>query len=116
MSDAPILAGINIVSDIEAAGDFEKKHTPFIECSREGDKVHVSVSVGHWVSHPNQPDHFIEWIEILAAGVPIARFDAAAVAVDPTISCVLHVDAGTELWAQESCNLHGVWRSSVVAP
>ena len=31
MSDAPILGPINLVTDLETASDFEKKHTPHIE-------------------------------------------------------------------------------------
>ena len=116
MSDAPILAGINKVADLASAGDFEKKHTPNIDCVREGDKVIVTVTVGHSVPHPNQPDHFIEWIELHAAGAPVARFDLAAVAVDPKVMCVLNVDTGTPIAAMESCNLHGVWVAEGVAP
>lgn len=116
MNDAPILAGVNHITDLEAAGDFEKKHTPFITCERDGDSVRVTVKVGHWVSHPNLPDHFIEWITVHAAGAPVARFDLSAVAVAPEVTCVLQVDAGTLLQAMESCNLHGVWLSETVAP
>jgi len=89
---------------------------PFIDCTRDGDTVRMTVKVGHWVAHPNQPDHYIEWIEVLAAGVPVARFDLAAVAVDPVVTCELRVDPGTELAAMESCNLHGVWLAKAIAP
>lgn len=116
MSDAPILAGINRIDDFDSAGDFEKKHTPFIDCQREGDRVRVTVKVGHWVSHPNQPDHFIEWIEVHAAGVPVARFDLSAVAVEPVVTCELNVPAGMPIAAMESCNLHGVWVAETTAP
>jgi len=116
MSDAPILAGINKIADLDAAGDFEKKHTPYIECVRNGDKLDVTVKVGHWVSHPNQPDHYIEWIELLVAGAPVARFDFAAVAVDPAVTCTLNVETGTTVAAMESCNLHGLWVAETIAP
>lgn len=116
MSDAPILAGVNKVADLDAAGDFEKKHTPYVACERDGDKVRVHVKVGHYVAHPNQPDHFIEWITVHAAGAPIARFDLSAVAVDPEVTCVIAVDPGTPLAVAESCNLHGVWIAETVAP
>lgn len=116
MGDAPVLAGINRVADLATAGDFEKKHTPHIECSREDGKVVVTVTVGHEVAHPNQPDHFIEWIEIHAAGAPVARFDMAAVAVDPKMTCVLDVETGTAITALESCNLHGLWEGAAIAP
>lgn len=116
MSDAPALAGINFVENLDEAGDFEKKHTPYVDCQRDGDTVRVTVKVGHWVAHPNQPDHFIEWIEVLANGVPVARFDFTAVVVDPVVTCELNIAAGTELTAMESCNLHGVWAAKAVAP
>lgn len=116
MSDAPILAGVNTVADFDSASDFEKKHLPYIECTRDGEKVVVSVTVGHWVAHPNQPDHFIEWIDVYAAGAPVARLTASAVAVDPTLTCVLNVESGTELSAMENCNLHGLWLNTITAP
>ncbi len=116
MSEAPILAGINRVTDVEDAGDFERKHTPYLSCERDGEQVRVTVKVGHWVAHPNLPDHFIEWIAVHAAGVPVARFDLSAVAVAPEICCVLTVGAGTTIAAMESCNLHGVWMTEAVAP
>jgi len=116
MSDAPVLSGFNKVTDLASAGDFEKKHTPHIECVREGDRVNVSVTVGHDVPHPNQPDHFIQWIEVRAADSPVARFDLAAVAADPKVSCMLNVDPGTPITAVESCNLHGLWVADVIAP
>lgn len=116
MNDAPVLAGINRVPDIDAASDFEKKHSPYIACERVEDRVQVTVKVGHWVAHPNQPDHFIEWIEVHAAGAPVARFDLSAVAVDPTVTCLLNVDPGTAIAATESCNLHGIWAAETSAP
>lgn len=116
MSDAPVLSGINRVDDIENASDFEKKHTPYVTCSRDGDRVTVSVKVGHWVSHPNMADHYIEWIAVHAGDAPVARFDFAAVAVDPEVTCVLNVDPGTKITVMESCNLHGLWTAESVAP
>lgn len=116
MSDAPILSGLNQVADLDAAGDFEKKHTPYISCERAGDVVRVTVKVGHYVAHPNMPDHFIEWIAVHAAGVPVARFDLSAVATDPEVTCVLRVEPGTPVAAMENCNLHGVWVAETVAP
>jgi len=113
MSDAPILGPINHVTDLEAVGDFEKKHTPYLVVEKLGDEYLVTVKVGHYVSHPNQPDHFIEWIILYADDAPIVRFDLSAVAVHPSVTAVVAVDAGTTLKAVESCNLHGLWAAAV---
>jgi len=115
MSDAPILGPINRVTDLEAAGDFEKKHTPYLAVEQMGDAYLVTVKVGHYVSHPNQPDHFIEWIMLYADEAPIARFDLSAVAVHPSVTAIVAVDPGTTLTAVECCNLHGLWAASVTA-
>ncbi len=114
MSDAPILGTINLVADLNAASDFEKKHTPHIEVSGSGSSTVVSVTVGWDVPHPNQPDHYIAWIELLADGAPIARFDLSPVATAPTVSVAVDLDPGTVLRAIEHCNLHGLWAAEVV--
>ncbi|NTU71982.1 MAG: hypothetical protein HGB10_09230 [Coriobacteriia bacterium] len=109
MSDAPVLGGFHRMEDFDTADDFTKKHTPFIDAARDGDTVNVTVAVGHYVGHPNTADHFINYIELLANHVPIARFDLSAVAVDPKVQVTLHLDPDTKLMAVASCNLHGVW-------
>jgi desulfoferrodoxin-like iron-binding protein len=117
MSDAPILNGLNRVTDMNAASDFENKHTPSIDCTREGDKLRVHINIGHGVPHPNQPDHFIEWYELRVNDVPVERFAFGAVVADPDVTCVLNgIDAGSKITAIESCNLHGLWAWDVTAP
>jgi len=114
MSDAPILGGLHRAENLETADDFAKKHTPFIACERDGSVCTVTVEVGHYVAHPNMADHFIEYIEVHANDVPIARFDFSAVAVSPRITCVLNLDPDTKLTAYESCNLHGMWAADLM--
>jgi len=109
MSDAPVLGGLHRMEDFATADDFTKKHTPYVEAQRDGENVTVTVAVGHYVPHPNTADHFIEYIELLANDVPIARFDMSALAVDPKVTVHLKLDPETKLTALESCNLHGVW-------
>ncbi len=113
MSDAPILSGVNVVSDLDAVTDFERKHTPHIAVAAAGDRMHVAITVGHYVPHPNQADHFIDWIELQANGAPIARFDLSPIATDPKVSVVVALDAGTVLRAIEHCNMHGLWAAEV---
>lgn len=113
MSDAPILSAINLVTDLDAVTDFERKHTPHIAVESVDAKLRVTISVGHYVAHPNQPDHFIDWIELYAGDAPIARFDLSPVATDPVVCVVVAVDPGTVLRAVEHCNLHGLWAAEV---
>lgn len=113
MSDAPILGPVNMVADLEAAGDFEKKHTPHIDIDEVDGAYVVTVTVGWDVPHPNQPDHYITWIEVLAGDAPIARFDLSPVATSPTVSVVANLDAGTVVRAVEHCNMHGLWAAEV---
>jgi superoxide reductase len=113
MSDAPILDPVNRVTDLAAASDFEKKHTPQIDIDEVDGAYVVTVTVGAEVPHPNQPDHYITWIELLADGAPIARFDLVPVATAPTVSVVVDLDPGTVVRAVEHCNLHGLWAAEV---
>lgn len=117
MSDAPILQGMNRVADPKSAGDFENKHTPNLELRRTGDKLHVHITMGHGVPHPNQPDHFIEWFDLLVNDLPVAHFTFGAVVTDPDVVTVLNgVESGAKVTAVESCNLHGLWAWDAVAP
>ena len=114
MSDAPVLSAMNLIGDLATAGDFEKKHTPHIEVEQIDGTVRITVTVGHYVAHPNQSDHFIQWIELQVDGNPIARFDLSPVAVMPSVSAVLALDAGTTVRAVSYCNLYGLWAAETI--
>ncbi len=113
MTDAPILGGLNHVTDLDAADDFQKKHTPHITTEQVDGGILLSAKVGHYVAHPNQPDHFIQWIELLVDDAPIVRFELSPVAVNPHVSAVLAVESGTIVRAVAYCNLHGLWAAEV---
>ena len=113
MSDAIILAGTNHVTDLDAADDFQKKHTPYLRVEQLDGAARVTAHVGHYVPHPNQADHFIQWIEFQVDGAPIARFDLSPMAVNPEVSAIVVLDPGTVLTAVEFCNLHGLWSAQV---
>ena len=109
MNESPILGGVHTVDNIDTADDFHKKHVPFVATAREGDVVTITVEVGHYVAHPNMPDHWIDLIEIVANGAPIATYNFAAGVVAPKVTAVATLDAGTKVIAWGRCNLHGLW-------
>ena len=111
MADAPTMKS---VTDFAAAGDFEKKHTPFITLAPAGDMTTVSVEVGHEVPHPNEMGHYITFIELYAGMTPIARFDLTPEVVWPRVSVAVALPAGTLLRAVAHCNLHGWWASEAM--
>ncbi len=113
MSDAPVLSGVNLVADLDAVTDFERKHTPYITHEPAGDKTRVNIKVGHYVAHPNMADHFIDSIALYVGDAVIARFDLAAVAAYPEVSVVVDLDPGTTLRAVESCTIHGLWAAEI---
>jgi hypothetical protein len=90
MNESPVLGGIHRVEDIDAADDFSKKHAPY-------------------VTHPNLPDHWIDYLEIYAKDAAIATYNFAAGVVAPKITAVAMLDPGTKVMVSARCNLHGVW-------
>jgi desulfoferrodoxin-like iron-binding protein len=115
MNESPVLGGVHSVEDIGTADDFSKKHVPYVAVSRDGDKVTITVEVGHYVAHPNLPDHWIEYVEILANGAPIMTVDFAAGVVAPSVVANAMLDPGTKITVYERCNLHGVWVAEATA-
>lgn len=116
MSEAPILDPVNMVTDLDAADDFQKKHTPVLTLEpMDGGGRRAVAEVGRLVAHPNQPDHFIQWIALYAGDSEIVRFDLSPVASAPVVSVVIAVDPGTVVRAVASCNLHGLWAAEVIA-
>ena len=113
MSDAPVLGGVNKIEDLDAAGDFEKKHTPYVAIEPTGDKYKITVEVGHYVGHPNQADHFIQWIDVLVGDATIAHFDFAAVVAYPSVTVLAALEPGMVVRAIENCTLHGLWAAEV---
>lgn len=79
----------------------KEKHVPVIEKVDGGYKV----SVGS-VLHPMEPDHYIEWIELLADGKAYRQFLSPG---DEPIATFC-VEAAT-VSAREFCNKHGLWKA-----
>ncbi len=78
----------------------KEKHVPVIEKTKDG----ILVKVGS-VAHPMLPEHYIEWIQLLADGKAYRQF------LNPgdKPEALFKIDA-ENVSARESCNLHGIWK------
>jgi superoxide reductase len=112
-----IFCGINKVVDLEQTTDLEKKHLPIISAPksvRKGECFEVEVEVGKLLRHPNEPGHFIQFIELYAGDTYLARIDFTAKTTCPIMKACVSLDhAHGKLRAFERCNLHGTWTSEV---
>ena len=79
----------------------KEKHVPVIEKTADGFKVKVGS-----VAHPMEEKHYIEWIELIAAGKTYRQFLKPGDAPE-AVFCI----EAAEVTAREHCNLHGLWKA-----
>ncbi|MDK1030586.1 MAG: class II SORL domain-containing protein [Planctomycetia bacterium] len=108
-----LFCGVNVVKDPKSMTDLEKKHTPVITAPasvKANDCFEVTVEVGKLLAHPNEPGHFIEFVELYAGETYLARMDFTAGTTCPTMKvCIALAHAHGTLRAFIRCNLHGTW-------
>jgi superoxide reductase len=81
----------------------KEKHVPVLEKTENGCKVRIGAA-----AHPMEPDHFIEWVEIVCArGVRRMRFLKPGDAPEAEFSMPFDQVASV----REYCNKHGVWKA-----
>lgn len=112
-----IFCGVNTVTNIDMPTDLEQKHLPVISAPQKvesGERFEVTVEVGKLLEHPNEPGHFIEFIELYAGETYLARMDFTAKTTSPTMKTCVSLDhAHGKLRAFARCNLHGTWENEV---
>lgn len=118
MSEKGLFCGINKPKDFKSITDFEKKHTPQIECPdevRAGEPFEVKIRVGDNIAHPMEEGHFIQWIEVKSGENLYVRAEFTPVFSRPDVVVTL-VKKGMHkqgtLRVIERCNLHGLWEAS----
>ncbi|UCE45815.1 MAG: class II SORL domain-containing protein [Methanobacteriota archaeon] len=110
--EADPFCGIKSAKDPANATDFEKKHTPTIKAPdtvKPGEFFDVTIEVGKAVSHPNEPGHFIQWIELYSGPTFIARVDLTPALADTAVTIPVRLEHLHPLKAIARCNLHGAW-------
>ena len=86
--------------------DFEEgrteKHKPIIEI-KDGE---VIVTVGSTL-HPMDPDHYIQWIELLTLEGNIKKF----LKPGDKPQAIFKISSNEKMSSRAYCNLHGLWKS-----
>jgi superoxide reductase len=104
----------------EVRKDYFDRHTPVIECpdtAREGEKVKVKVRVGTDYPHPDQPEHFINYIQLWNRETFLAEvhFTPGVLGNQPGFTEVdFYIVPGPvsmNLTAMAVCTNHGLWQS-----
>jgi len=112
-----IFCGVNTVEDTDQMSDLEKKHLPVITAPKSvkrGECFEVMVEVGKLLAHPNEPGHFIQFIELYADDTYLTRMDLTAKTTCPILKTCISLDHPYQkLRAYERCNLHGTWENGV---
>lgn len=112
-----IFCGVNTAEYIEQASELEKKHLPIVSAPssvKKGEFFEIKVEVGKLLRHPNEPGHFIQFIELYSDDTYLSRIDFTARTTRPMIkTCIALEKDFNKLRAFERCNLHGVWENEV---
>lgn len=105
---------MNSAADLANLTELEKKHLPHISipvkvAARE--PFDIEVEVGGMLKHPNEPEHHIQWIELYADEVFLARTDLTPQLTEPKTRFTIRLDGvgSVKLSAVSRCNLHGLW-------
>ena len=108
-----VLCGVNIPKDPKTLSELEQKHIPVITAPdkvKQGEIFTVTVEVGKYKAHPNEPAHFIEWIELYSGDTFLFRASLAGSLSQPKITIpakLTHAHGPLKAWAK--CNIHGLW-------
>lgn len=111
-----LFCGVNSPStmDEEKMSALEKKHTVIIDAPEsvsEGEEFEVTLRVGEYTEHPNEPGHFIEWMELYSGDTFLARLDLTPEKTDYVMKVTVSLDHAHPLRGRAKCNLHGLWET-----
>jgi superoxide reductase len=106
----------------EVRKDYFDRHTPRVICdktARRGEKFKVKVTLGEQYTHPDDPDHYISYIQLWNRETFLAEahFTPGMLANDPEhveIDFYLVPKLSMNLSAMAVCTKHGLWQSESV--
>lgn len=112
--ESDILCGVNTPKDAGNLIDLEKKHLPVLTVPdkiKKDEVFEIKVEVGKLLAHPNEPGHFIEWIEVYCGDTFLGEAYFSGGVSSPTAVFnvkLSHAHGPIQAWAK--CNLHGLWK------
>lgn len=104
----------------EVKRDYYDRHTPRIICegeAREGEPLRVKIKLGSEYSHPDDPDHFINYIQLWNRETFLAEahFAPGMLGNRPGhVEVDFYIVTGPvsmNLTAMAVCTRHGLWQS-----
>ncbi len=108
-----LLYGVNRASDLTNMTDLEREHLPVITAPERiiaNEPFDVMIAVGEQMSHPNEPSHYIDFIDLYADDTFIARLDLTPKMTSPLMKVRMSLShAHGNLRAFAHCNSHGTW-------
>ena len=70
----------------------------------------VNIEAGKLKTHPNEPGHFIEWVELYSGDTFLFRMSLSGSLSQPKVTIPIkltHAHGPLKAWAK--CNLYGLW-------
>lgn len=109
---------MSLFDQINTAENFNEdatreKHVPTITAEKLGEnkyKVHVDLGQG---KHPNEMDHWFQWVEVQVGDLFVGRAEFSAGIMDPIADFIVNCRGGSKVSALARCNKHGLWKASV---
>jgi len=80
----------------------QEKHVPVIEETNDGYLIKVGI-----VEHPMNPEHYIEWIELVAGEETYRQY----LQPEDKPEASFWIPKDREIYVRAYCNLHGLWMS-----
>ena len=117
INEKALFCKVNKPEESEGESPLVKKHVPVITVPsvvKTGEYFDVKITVGE-IEHPNEKEHFIQWVELYVGDVYLGRFDFAPVMTRPEITIPMkfsHSGLESTLRAVSRCNLHGLWEGT----
>lgn len=109
--------------DREAKKDYIDRHSAFVHCeanAAKGEKFKVKVMVGDEYKHPDDFDHYIQYVQLWNGETFLAQatFTAGAMGSAPAnleVDFYVIPSKNMKLVAHAYCTKHGLWQSDEVA-